>query len=369
MSLDATTRRPIRVLVVDDSAFMRTALSRMITSETGLEVAGTACNGSEALDKIASLNPDVVTLDVEMPGLNGLQTLRYIMQRFPRPVIMVSAVTAQDAEHTFNALAAGAFDYVPKQLAPSSLDILHIRADLVTKIRAAAQSRMSPPATVPVRKPPQSSSLGSLDRAFAFTAAIVALGVSTGGPKALQEILPLFPHDLSVPILIVQHMPPGFTAPFTQRMNALCAVAVREATQGESIRPGVVYFAPSCKHMTVERVSATRTVIRLDAQPDNSLHIPSVDVLMNSVAAAFKELALGVIMTGMGSDGAAGMQSIHRQRGLTIGQDEATCTVYGMPRACAELGVLTRVVPLSQIPDQILQATHYSPRARANSPS
>lgn len=372
-TLDTATRRSIRVLVVDDSAFMRTAISRMISSESGLEVAATACDGSEALDKIASLDPDVVTLDVEMPGLNGLQTLRYIMQRFPRPVIMVSSVTERDAENTFNALSAGAFDYVPKQLSPTSLDILHIRSDLVTKIRAAAQSRMPPPACVLDRKPPQHSSsetaLETLDRPFPSTAAIVALGVSTGGPKALQEILPLFPSDLPVPLLIVQHMPPGFTAPFAQRLNNLCAVTVREATHGESIQPGVVYLAPSGKHMSVNRVSASRTVICLDAQPEDSLHIPSVDVLMNSVAAAFKELALGVIMTGMGSDGAAGMQSIHRQGGHTIGQDEATCTVYGMPRACAELGILTRVVPLSQIPDQILKATHYRRRARAAFPS
>jgi two-component system, chemotaxis family, protein-glutamate methylesterase/glutaminase len=366
MILDATTRLPIRVLVVDDSAFMRTALSRMISSESGIEVAATARNGADALEKIATLDPDVVTLDVEMPGLNGLETLRYIMQRFPRPVIMVSSVTERDAEDTFNALAAGAFDYVPKHLAPTSLDILHIRHDLVTKIRAAAQSRMPSHASILARKPPQPSALESPEKAFASKAAIVALGVSTGGPKALQEILPLFPHDLSVPILIVQHMPPGFTAPFAQRLNTLCSVTVREATHAESILPGVIYFAPSGTHMSVQRVSASRTIICLDTQPENYLHVPSVDVLMNSVAAAFKDLALGIIMTGMGSDGAAGMQSIHRQGGLTIGQDEATCTVYGMPRACAELGILNRVVPLSQIPDQVLEAAHYHKRARAN---
>jgi two-component system chemotaxis response regulator CheB len=175
--------------------------------------------------------------------------------------------------------------------------------------------------------------------------------------------LPLFPHDLSVPILIVQHMPPGFTAPFAQRLNTLCSVIVREATQGEAILPGVAYIAPSGLHMSVDRVSDSRTILCLDPHPEDCLHIPSVDVLMNSVAEAFKNLALGVIMTGMGSDGAAGMQSIHRQGGLTIGQDEASCTVYGMPRACAELGILTRVVPLSQIPAQILHATHYRRRA------
>lgn len=192
MTHDPATR-PIRVLIVDDSAFMRTALSRMISAESGLEVAGTASCGSEALDKIVALDPDVVTLDVEMPGLDGLQTLRHIMSHFPRPVIMVSAVTEKDAENTFNALAAGAFDYVPKQLSAASLDIIHIRPDLIAKIRTAAQSRNpGGAATTAARKPPQSSEPESRSPGFAAPA-IVALGTSTGGPKALQEILPLAP--------------------------------------------------------------------------------------------------------------------------------------------------------------------------------
>lgn len=357
MMQDATTRSSIRVLVVDDSAFMRTALSRMIASEVGFEVAATAGSGSEALDKIAALDPDVVTLDIEMPGLDGLQTLRCIMKQFPRPVIMVSAANPRDVDNTFNALAAGAFDYVPKNLSPTSLDILHIRSDLIAKIRAAAQSRKSPCASVLTRKPPQSSGSESHDKTFSSRAAIVALGISTGGPKALEEILPLFPRDLSVPILIVQHMPPGFTAPFAQRLNSLCSIAVHEATHGESLHPGVVYLAPAGKHMRVERLSPSQTILCLDTHPADCLHIPSVDVLMKSVATAYRNHTLGVIMTGMGSDGAEGMQSIFRVGGITIGQDEATCTVYGMPRVCAELGVLTRVVPLSQIPAQILDAT------------
>jgi two-component system chemotaxis response regulator CheB len=361
MSQDPASRSFIRVLVVDDSAFMRTALSRMISSESGFEVAATASNGSEALDKIASLDPDVVTLDVEMPGLSGLETLRLIMKQFPRPVIMVSSVTEKDAETTFSALNSGAFDYVPKQLSSTSLDILHIRADLIEKIRAAAASRMPHPAS-PVRKPSRSSR-GESRYAGSTTPAIVALGTSTGGPKALQEILPLFPRDFSVPTLIVQHMPAGFTAPFAQRLNTLCSITVREASHGEPIRPGVVYIAPAGMHMTVDRTSESRAVISLDTQPDDYLHTPSVDVLMKSVAKAYGNLALGVILTGMGSDGAEGMKAIYRQGGLTIGQDEATCTVYGMPRACADMGILTRVLPLSEIPDQILQATQYRRRA------
>jgi two-component system, chemotaxis family, protein-glutamate methylesterase/glutaminase len=321
--------------------------------------AATACSGSDALDKIPSLDPDVITLDVEMPGLDGLQTLRHIMRQFPRPVIMVSAATEKDADHTFDALAAGAFDYVPKQLSPTSLDILHIRPDLIAKIRAAARSRNSLTVDALSRKPARSCQSEDCDAAFPSVPAIVALGTSTGGPRALQEILPLFPPELAVPILILQHMPPGFTAPFAQGLNTSCSLKVQEATHGESIEPGVVYIAPAGVHMRVEQPSQSPAVIFLDTHPEDYLHIPSIDVLMTSVAQAFGNRALGVIMTGMGSDGASGMNAIHRQGGLTIGQNEATCTVYGMPRACAGLGILTRLVPLSQIPVQILQATRY----------
>ncbi|MGO9086780.1 MAG: protein-glutamate methylesterase/protein-glutamine glutaminase [Candidatus Sulfotelmatobacter sp.] len=362
MNLEAPTRSPIRVLVVDDSAFMRTALARMIASESDLNVVGTAGNGSEALDRIAALDPDVVTLDVQMPGLDGLETLRSIMAQSPRPVIMVSSVTERDAELTFKALGAGAFDYVPKQLSSTSLDILHIRSDLIAKIRAAARARNSHAAGAFPKKPPRFAD--SECRNMGSTpAVIIALGTSTGGPKALQEILPRLPHDLSVPILIVQHMPPGFTAPFAQRLNGLCAVPVHEAAHQEPVQPGVIYIAPAGKHMTVERSSDSLTLIYLDTQPNNCLHMPSVDILMKSVARNFGNTTMGIIMTGMGSDGAEGMRAIQRAGGLTVGQDEASCIVYGMPRACAELGFLNRAVPLSQIPAQILQATNYRKRA------
>lgn len=362
MSLIAPTRPQVRVLVVDDSAFMRTALSRMISSEPGLEVVGTASNGSDALAKIPELAPDVVTLDLEMPGLNGLDTLRHIMTHFPCPVIMVSSVTDREAEITFNALASGAFDYIPKQLSGNSLDIVHLRSDLVAKIRAAANSGPSYVADKLARKNVQSS-VGLPATVGAPVPAIVAIGTSTGGPKALQEILPQFPRDLSVPVLIVQHMPAGFTGPFAQRLNSLCAITICEASHRAVLRPGVVYIAPAGTHMKVERLSESRSIICLDPQPEDHLHIPSVDVTMRSVAEAFGSQALGVIMTGMGSDGAEGMKEIHRRGGLTLGQDETSCTVYGMPRACAELNILTRVVPLSQIPAQILQATRYRKRA------
>jgi two-component system chemotaxis response regulator CheB len=360
MSPDKATHPPIRVLVVDDSAFMRTALSRMIASEPGFEVAGTASSGTDALAKIPALDPDVVTLDFEMPGLDGLQTLRAIMAQSPRPVIMVSAASEKGAEITFNALSAGAFDYIPKQLSSTSLDILHIRKDLLAKIKSAAHSRE--PAGPQSRKPPQRVSIET-HATDSPAPTVVALGTSTGGPKALQEILPLFPADLPVPILIVQHMPPGFTGPFARRLDALSAISVHEATHREVIRPGVAYIAPAGTHMTVERQSDSGGMICLDPEPSNCLHIPSVDIMMKSVAKAFRSSAMGVILTGMGADGAEGMKAIFRAGGITLGQDEACCTVYGMPRACAEAGVLTRVVPLLQVPAQILQATRYRKHA------
>jgi len=349
----------IRVLIVDDSAFMRTALSRMVANDPDLCVVGTAANGTEALQKIGPLDPDVITLDVQMPGLDGLETLRCIMDQFPRPVIMVSSVTVKDADTTFTALGAGAFDYVPKQLSSTSLNILHIREDLVAKIKIAAESRRRSRDTLVLpRKPPRAVEPPPR-KTSASIPAIVALGISTGGPKALQEILPTFPVDFAVPILIVQHMPPGFTNPFANRLNNLCAASVCEASHGEIIRPGVIYIAPGGCHMTVDRPANSRSVICLSDKPENQLHVPSVDIMMQSVASAFHSQAMGVIMTGMGSDGAQGMNAIHHEGGFTLGQDEPSCAVYGMPRVCAEMGILDRVVPLSRITHEILQATSY----------
>lgn len=346
------------MLIVDDSAFMRMALSRMVASDADLRVVATAASGIEALQKIVPLDPDVITLDVEMPGLDGLETLRRIMAQFPRPVIMVSAVTLKDAASTFSALAAGAFDYVPKQLCSMSLDILDIRDDLVAKIKAAAESRRSKDRLILQRKPPRAENL-PLKQVLRSAAAIVVLGTSTGGPTALEQILPVLPIDLPVPILVVQHMPAGFTAPFAERLNNLCAVSVHEASHGEVVQRGTVYIARAGYHMTVDRPTNSRTLICLSSKPENQVHVPSADVLMQSVASAFQSHAMGVIMTGMGSDGAQGMNAIHREGGLTLGQDEQSCAVYGMPRVCAEMGILDRVVPLSDIPQEILQATRY----------
>jgi len=352
---------PVGVLIVDDSAFMRTALTRMIDGEPGLQVTGTAQNGVQALEKIGELKPDVVTLDVEMPRMNGLETLKRIMHDFPRPVIMVSSLTRDGAETTLEALDIGAFDYVSKPESFASLDVIRIRTDLVSKIKAAAESdhrhhklRKAPrPVAATVKKPLQAS------RAPAVQPAVVALGTSTGGPKALQQILPMLPGDLSVGIVIVQHMPEGFTGPFADRLNRLCQVKVKEAAHDQAIEAGVVYIAPAGRHLTVSRRTPAQAILQLSPFPQDTLHRPSVDVMMTSVAEQFGASAMGVIMTGMGADGVKGMRAIGQAGGLTVGQDEHSCTVYGMPKSCAEAGVLQRIVSLTEIPHEILQATRY----------
>ena len=363
MSLNLDDSPQIRVLVVDDSAFMRTALARMVACKPDMEVVATASCASVAFEKIPSLDPDVVTLDVNMPGLDGLGTPRCIMNQFPRPVIMVSAATEKDAETTLEAVSAGTFDYVPKQMSQASLEIEHLRNELISKIRTAAQSRRNRFTPPTARKRPHSAQLDPSKFPFAVPA-VVAIGVSTVGPKALEQILPLFPSIFPVPILIVQRMPIGFTTTFAQRLNSLCSIEVKQAAQGELIRPGTAYIAPAGLHMrVVPSLSDPKPAIGLDKHPENAMHIPSVDVLMNSVAEVFKNRALAVIMTGMGSDGAAGMTAIFRQGGLTFGQDEASCAVYGMPRVCAQVGVLTHVLSRSDIPAHIIRATRCRRRA------
>ena len=349
--------RLVRVLVADDNPFARTALIRMIESDPVLRVSGTAQSGQETLEKISLLQPDVVTLDVEMQDFDGLETLKRIMRVSPRPVIVVSSLTQNGAEITLDALACGAFDCVRKQLSEVSLDMVKNREDLITKIKAAAKTCWPRPmaqithTTVKFHTP-----------ATDVCPRVIAVGISTGGPQALQQVLPLLPADLAVGVLIVQHMPPGFTGPLARRLDGLCKVTVREAGNHEVIEGGVVYIAPAGQHMTVYRRNASQVLIRLSHLPENSVHMPSVDVMMLSVAEVFQAYSMGIIMTGMGVDGLLGMQAIARNGGTTLGQDESSCTVYGMPRACARSGVLQRVVPLMQIPEEILHATHYRQR-------
>ena len=366
MSLDLDDTARIRVLVVDDSAFMRAALSQMIASEPDMEVVGTAWSGSEALEKIPVLNPDVVTLDVAMPGLDGIGTLQHIMTKFPRPVLMVTSAIEKDPGIVLQALTAGAFDCIPKCLSDTSLEIEHIRGPLTSKIRSAAQSRRSDTRFRDSGRPFHTPTFQPFVPALRNAPAVIAMGLSTGGPRALEQILPKFPANFPAPILIVQHMPLGFTAPLALRLNSCCSITVKEASRGETIHPATAYIAPAGLHMRViSCFSGSSSAISLDENPSDALHIPSIDELMKSVAQVFHNRAIGVIMTGMGADGATGITAIHRQGGFTIGQDEASCAVYGMPRACARLGVLNRVLPLTDIPSCIINATQHLVRAHA----
>ena len=360
MSLSSSIS-PVKVLIADDSAFMRAALSRMVASDDSLCVVGTAETGLETLAKIGELHPAVVTLDIDMPGLSGLETLKRIMSESPLPVIIVSSTARRGAEDTLEALELGAFDCIAKQLNYNYLDVLKVQDELVSKIKAAAALRLPAPRLsselarpllhpVPAQlAPPTTVAVPS----------IIAIGSSTGGPKALHDVLSTLPVDLPAGILIVQHMPIGFIGPWAKRLNNLCKLKVHEAEDGDLITAGHIYLAPTGKHLTVRRCSSSEVALHLSLLPSGLPHIPSVDVMMSSVAEVFGSSAMGIILTGMGDDGALGMQAIFREGGLTLGQDEATCAVYGMPRACAEIGVLSQVAPLPDIPRHILAALRY----------
>jgi two-component system chemotaxis response regulator CheB len=353
---------PIRVLIADDSAVMREALCRAIESTPTLQVCGTARRGEEALQMVRDLKPDVITLDVDMPDLDGIEVLRRIMFESPRPVIMVSSATEQDADVTIEALNLGAFDYLHQLDSGHAVDPRRLKKELIAKIEAAARSPLarSSRSVQTVEQPP-----GIAITQRPATPEIVAIGTSTGGPQALQEILPNLPCDLPVAVIVVQHMPPGFTAPLAKRLNTLSAVDVREAEHGDIVRPGNVYIAPAGRHLRVRRrpeaKESLKAQICLSDHPP-SVHKPSADVMMLSIAEAFGKYACGIILTGMGADGLQGMTAISHAGGLTIGQDEATSAVYGMPRVCAEHGVLHKVISLPQMPAQILEALHYKPK-------
>ncbi|MHB8836688.1 MAG: protein-glutamate methylesterase/protein-glutamine glutaminase [Candidatus Methylomirabilia bacterium] len=346
---------PIRVLVVDDSALMRKLIPQLLGADPGIEVVGTAMDGIYALQKIAALSPDVVTLDVDMPRLNGIETLRAIRASQGPPVVVVSSLSQRDAELTFQALAVGAFDFVAKPHAAISTHIHEIGVDLVGKVRAAAAGGASRPQPAPrlsprsIKSPQAAAPAVGAPSWRAEATQVLVVGVSTGGPNALSYLLPQLPEDFPAAILVVQHLPPGFTGMFAARLDAGCRIEVKEAREGDLVLPGRVLIAPGDRHLTMKRLPLGTVALLSDAAPTRG-HRPSADVLFNSAAEEFGPHAAGLIMTGMGDDGAAGIGEIRRRGGFTMAQDEESCVVYGMPRAAIERGVIDRVLGLEQLP-------------------
>ena len=364
----------IRVLVVDDSAFMRKVLSDLFKGENDFEVVDVARNGAEAIEKVLQHSPDVVTMDIEMPVMDGLSALEKIMTVKPTPVVMVSSLTKAGADATIRALSLGAVDFVAKS-AGSISRIDDIAKELLQKCREArgiSGKRLQPKEIqaipVPKPKPPVPSTpvvpvIPTLItpvppvRSVAFPGMsdwIVAIGTSTGGPRALQEVLPRLPGNLPCPAIVVQHMPPGFTKSLADRLNSLCDLTVKEAADNDRLTPGTVYVAPGDFHLTL-RKEGNSTYIKLNKEPAIGGLRPAVDPMMVSVADIYGAKTVGVILTGMGHDGAKGMQAIKRLHGLTIAEDQSTAVVFGMPKAAIEAGVVDNILPLSQVADGIVQ--------------
>jgi len=351
---------PIRVLIVDDSPFMRKAIERMLEATEDIQVVGTARDGLDALEKIPLLKPDIVTLDVEMPRMDGLACLKKIMADHPMPVLMVSSLTQEGAQATLDALALGALDFIPTESSMASGSILQIQQDLQEKVRKLARSpRFRKPSIKPAPAParpifaapaPAPGRPAAAPGVIAGNpiAELFAIGCSTGGPKALQDLLPAIPKGLPVPCLIVQHMPASFTKPFAERLNSICQVEVKEAENGETARPGTVYIAPGGIHLNYRQRGA-QGILELNPEPASSLHRPSVDVMFQSIAQECSKQVLAMILTGMGSDGAKGMELLKAKGAHTLAEAEESCIVYGMPKAAFERGCVDQVAPLQDL--------------------
>ncbi|MBC7356603.1 MAG: chemotaxis response regulator protein-glutamate methylesterase [Desulfomicrobiaceae bacterium] len=342
----------IRVLVVDDSAFMRKALATMLTGDPEIEVVGNARNGEEALELVRQLDPDVVTMDVDMPVMDGITAVRRIMAEAPRPILMVSSLTREGAEETLAAMEAGAVDFIPKALSRVSLEIVHIEAELRAKVKAVTRRRALKVSAAP-RHPAPAPSIGPKG------VELIAIGVSTGGPPAVQRILAALPAQFPAPILIAQHMPRAFTGPFAQRLDATSALTVREAEDGMPLAPGLVLVGPGGLHLRVRR-QGLRLHAEVGQEPQDALYKPSATELIASVARTCAGRAAALIMTGMGSDGLEGARRLKAAGGVVLAQSEATCTVYGMPKAVVDAGLADAVLDLDAIAETLVRLTDRS---------
>lgn len=354
---------PIRVLVVDDSGFFRRRIKEMLDSDPRLEVAGEAANGAEAIEMAARLKPDVITMDIEMPVMDGIAATRRIMQSHPCPILMFSSLTTDGAKATLDALDAGAVDYLPKRFEDISRnreEATKVLCDLVHTLSRGRGRGVAPAAPRPVSHAPRPvpAFATTAPRAAAVTRPaapplrrgqfkLLAIGTSTGGPVALQEVLTKLPASFPLPIVMVQHMPGSFTPAFAARLNQLCAITVKEAADGDVLQPGTAYLAPGGKQMLLESRGG-RQLLRVVEPEAGQTYKPCVDITFNSIARVYPSQTLAVILTGMGADGREGSRTLKQGGSQIWSQDEASCVVYGMPAAVADAGLSDRVLPLSE---------------------
>lgn len=348
----------ITVLIVDDSAFMRKSLSIMLQSDPGISVIGTARNGQEGFDLAKSLRPDIITLDIEMPVMDGLTALKKIMTECPTSVIMISSITTEGAQATIKALELGAVDFIPKELSYVSVSISNIREDLISKIKEFVRQKSLKERLKRIRNstpsaPPSKRLTSVIKEIPRHGYRAVAIGISTGGPFTLQKILPVISEKINVPIFIVQHMPPKFTKSLAERLNGMCSLEVKEAVDSEQVKPNVIYIAPGGFHMKVKSNGLKGIEINVTTEPSTTLHRPAVDVMMNSVIDVYGKYTLGIIMTGMGKDGFEAIKNLKALGGYSIAQDEESCVVYGMPKAIVDAGLADLVLPVEKIPEII----------------
>ncbi len=341
----------IKVLVVDDSSFMRRVLTKMLESDESIKVVGAASDGLEAIELAEKLKPDVITMDVEMPRMNGLEALKHIMEHNPVPVIMFSALTREGAEVTISALEMGAVDFITKDFSNVSVSIYGKENELITKVKSVAKNKIG---LLLKRlksnlKPELSIKIPKRD----LRRDVICIGSSTGGPPALELILKRMPKDLPVPIVIAQHMPRLFTQSFSNRLNSMCQITVKEAENREPLRGGIAYLAPGDTHISIKKTG--REAILKYTEDTSYIYRPSVDLLLLSAGETFNDRAIGVILTGMGSDGLKGANELYKKGGYIIAQNEETCVVYGMPRAVVSAGCVNSVLPLDMIPEEIIR--------------
>jgi len=343
-----------KILIIDDSALMRQLLTAILSRDPSLEVVGAASDPFVARDKILRLAPDVVTLDVEMPRMDGLTFLEKLMRAHPLPVVMVSSLTERGCDATLRALELGAIDFVTKPKLDVQTGTMQLAQEIIDKVKEAARAKVRLSRRLPASKPEPVSSAPSAALSFRATHKVVAIGASTGGTEAIREVLTKLPAD-APGIVMVQHMPEKFTASFAERLNSLCKVSVSEARDGDRILPGHALLAPGNFHMEVVRNGAEYRV-RVFQTDHVNRHRPSVDVLFASCARQLGANAVGVILTGMGADGAREMGAMRRAGAHTIAQDEESCVVFGMPKEAIEMGGAAEVLPLDRIPSGILRA-------------